>query len=78
MRNAYLQAGEAGEGVFARLVTLLISLVLPDFQNFNVIDAVIEGQTMPLLILGKLTLIALYYALFFTVASWFVFAEKEF
>jgi hypothetical protein len=33
---------------------------------------------MPLLILGKLTLIALYYALFFTVASWFVFAEKEF
>ena len=54
------------------------SLVLPDFQNFNVIDAVIEGQAMPLLILGKLTLIGLYYAVFFTIASWLVFAEKEF
>ncbi len=78
VRNAYLQAGQAGEGVFARLVSLVLSLVLPDFQNFNVIDAVIEGQTMPLLILGKLTLIGLYYAIFFTIASWFVFAEKEF
>jgi ABC-2 type transport system permease protein len=77
-RDVYLQAGQAGEGVFARLASLALSLVLPDFQNFNVIDAVIEGQAMPLLILGKLTLIGLYYALFFTVASWFIFAEKEF
>lgn len=77
-RDVYLQAGQAGEGIFARLASLALSLVLPDFQNFNVIDAVIEGQAMPLLILGKLTLIGLYYALFFTVASWFIFAEKEF
>jgi hypothetical protein len=77
-RDVYLQAGQAGEGVFARLASLAFSLVLPDFQNFNVIDAVIEGQAMPLLILGKLTLIGLYYALFFTIASWFIFAEKEF
>jgi len=33
---------------------------------------------MPLLILGKLSLIGLYYALFFTAASWLVFAKKEF
>lgn len=77
-RDVYLQAGQAGEGIFARLASLALSLVLPDFQNFNVIDAVIEGQAMPLLILGKLTLIGLYYALFFTIASWFIFAEKEF
>ena len=77
-RDVYLQAGQAGEGVFARLASLAFSLVLPDFQNFNVIDAVIEGQAMPLLILGKLTLIGLYYAVFFTIASWLVFAEKEF
>lgn len=77
-RNVYLQAGEAGEGVFARLASLVISLVMPDFQNFNVIDAVIEGQALPLMALAKLTLIGLYYAMFFTIASWFVFAEKEF
>lgn len=77
-RDAYLNSGEAGQGVFGRMATLLLSLVFPDFQIFNVIDAVIEGQAMPLLIIGKLTLIGLYYALFFTVASWFVFAKKEF
>ena len=77
-REVYLQAGQAGEGIFARFASLAVSLVLPDFQSFNVIDAVIEGQAMPLLILGKLTLIGLYYAVFFTFASWFIFAEKEF
>ncbi len=77
-RSVFLHPGEAGEGKFAQIVSLLISLVLPDFQNFNVIDAVIEGQAMPLLILGKLTLIGVYYAVFFTIASWFIFAEKEF
>ena len=77
-RDVYLQSGQAGQGLFARLGSLVLSLVFPDFQNFNVIDAVIEGQAMPLLILGKLTLIGLYYALFFTIASWFIFAEKEF
>ncbi|MEO8614257.1 MAG: hypothetical protein ABI600_03890 [Luteolibacter sp.] len=77
-RDAYLQSGAAGEGVFARLASLAMSLVLPDFQLFNVIDAVIEGQAFPLLILAKLTLIGLFYAVFFTLASWFIFAEKEF
>ena len=77
-RDIYFQSGQAGESALARLAALLLSLVFPDFQTFNVIDAVIEGQAMPLLILGKLTLIGLYYAVFFTLASWLVFAEKEF
>jgi hypothetical protein len=77
-RDFYLQAGQAGEGSFSRLATLGVSLVLPDFQLFNVIDAVIEGQAFPLLLLGKLALVGLYYAVFFTLASWFIFADKEF
>jgi hypothetical protein len=77
-RDFYLQAGQAGEGIFARLATLLVSLVLPDFQLFNVIDAVIEGQALPLLMLGKLTLVGLYYAFIFTLASWWIFSDKEF
>jgi len=77
-RDLYLQAGQAGEGAFARICSLLLSLVLPDFQLFNVIDAVIEGQALPMLALGKLALVGLYYALFFTIASWFIFADKEF
>jgi hypothetical protein len=77
-RDVYLSGNEAGEGVVARLASLLMSLVLPDFQLFNVIDAVIEGQAMPLITLGKLTLVGLYYAIFFTIASWFIFSDKEF
>ncbi len=77
-RDVYLQSGEAGQGMFARFASLAVALVLPDFQNFNVIDAVIEGQTMALFILGKLALTGLYYAVFYTVASWFIFARKEF
>lgn len=77
-RDVYLQAGQAGEGTIARVGSLLLSLVLPDFQLFNVIDAVIEGQAMPLVVLGKLTLVGLYYGMFFTLASWFIFADKEF
>ncbi len=77
-REFYLQSGEAGISMFGRLGTLAVALVLPDFQLFNVIDAVIEGHAFPLLMVGKLTFVALYYALFFTLASWFIFAEKEF
>jgi hypothetical protein len=77
-RDFYLQAGQAGESGLSRVAALLVSLVLPDFQLFNVIDAVIEGQALPLLMLGKLALVGLYYALFFTLASWWVFSDKEF
>lgn len=71
---------EAGmsDSFLAKAVTLLVALVLPDFQLFNVIDAVIEGQVMPLLILGKLTMIGLFYAVFYIIASWLIFAKKEF
>ena len=55
-----------------------MSLVLPDFQLFNVVDAVIEGQAIPLMVLGKLAVIGGFYAVFHVLASWFIFAEKEF
>jgi hypothetical protein len=77
-RDAFLHSSHAGQSMLTRGASLLMSLVLPDFQNFNVIDAVIEGQVMPLLTLGKLTVIGLYYAVFFIMASWFVFSDKEF
>jgi hypothetical protein len=77
-RDFYLQAGQAGQGALTRLATLVVSLVLPDFQLFNVIDAVIEGQGFPVLLLGRLILVGLYYVAFFTLASWFIFSDKEF
>ncbi|MCX6878892.1 MAG: ABC transporter permease subunit [Verrucomicrobia bacterium] len=77
-RGAFLAPGADGSGLVARLAGLLVALVLPDFQLFNVIDAVLEGQAMPPVILGQLIALGLFYAVFFVVASWFIFAEKEF
>jgi hypothetical protein len=76
-RSIFLQGGEAGEGLVTRMASLLLALVLPDFQLFNVIDAVIEGEVIPLATMGKLILVTGYYVLFFTIASWFIFADKE-
>jgi ABC-type transport system involved in multi-copper enzyme maturation permease subunit len=77
-RGVFLESGAADTGLITRIVSLLVSLVLPDFQLFNVIDRVIEGQGMPLMLLGQLSAIGLFYAVFYTLASWFIFAEKEF
>ena len=68
----------AGAGWVTRVISLLVALVLPDFHLFNEFDAVIQGQVMPLMLLGKLTGIGMFYAGFYLIASWFIFAEKEF
>lgn len=77
-RDAFLSSGQAGQSMLSRGLSLALSIFLPDFQLFNVIDSVIEGMTFPLVMLAKLTTIGLFYAIFFTIASWFIFAEKEF
>lgn len=78
-RAVYLsQEAGTGDGWVGRLIGLVVALVLPDFQLFNVIDAVIEGQVMPLVVAGKLALVAGFYLGFYLLASWFIFAEKEF
>jgi len=68
----------AGAGWMTRATSLLVAMVLPDFHLFNEFDAVIQGQVMPLILLWKLTGIGAFYAGFYLLASWFIFAEKEF
>jgi len=77
-RGVLLDSGAGGHGPVARVIGMLVALVLPDFQLFNVIDAVIEGQAMPLILLGQLAAAGLFYVVFYTLASWYIFAEKEF
>jgi ABC-type Na+ efflux pump permease subunit len=77
-REFLMKSDRIGEGTFATMVSLLVTLVFPDFQIFNVIDGVIEGQVIPLLTFAKLAGITLYHTVLFTLVSWFIFAEKEF
>ncbi|MFU8893987.1 MAG: ABC transporter permease [Luteolibacter sp.] len=76
LRMAYL--GGNGEDWIARGASMLMSLVLPDFQLFNVVDAAIEGQIVPLAIMVKLAGAGAFYVIFYTLCSWLVFADKEF
>lgn len=78
-REAFLsQEVGTSDGWLARLISLLVALVLPDFQLFNVIDAVVEGQIMSLVTAVKLVLIGAFYFFLYLIASWFIFADKEF
>ncbi|MEY3395915.1 MAG: hypothetical protein RL346_2152 [Verrucomicrobiota bacterium] len=78
-RMVYMnQAFGSDDGWISRAVGLVVTLVLPDFQMFNVIDAVIEGQLMSLAAMAKLACVGLFYFGFYLFASWFIFADKEF
>lgn len=77
-RDFYLSSGEAGQTTLSQWLAMLFSMVMPDFQLFNVVDGLIQGQVISLLMMGKLALVALYYAVFFLFASWWVFSDKEF
>jgi ABC-2 type transport system permease protein len=76
-REFYLQAGEAGQTLFSKLAALLFTLIIPDFQLFNVSDGLIENPVLPTMILVKLVGVAGYYSLFFLLAAWWVFSDKE-
>lgn len=76
LRTAYL-AGD-GDGWIARGASMLMSLILPDFQIFNIVDAVIEGQVVQIAIIAKILGVTAFYVVFYTFCSWLVFAEKEF
>ncbi len=52
--------------------------MFPDFQLFNVIDAVIEGRALPPSALGMLAGLGAFYVVLHLFVSWLVFAKKEF
>ena len=72
------QSGHAGQSQSARLLAGAVALVFPNFQIFNVIDAVIQGAVLPLAALAKLAAVTGYYFILYVLSSWFVFAKKEF
>lgn len=77
-RDFWMHAGEAGQGTVGKLGALVVALVFPDFQLYNVIDAAIEGQTIAGGVVAKLGGLCLLYAAVYTLLSWFVFSDKEF
>ncbi len=76
-RDFYLQSGDAGQTLFTKLIALIFTLIIPDFQIFNVADGYIENPETPLMVTLKLIGMAFYYCTFFILAAWYLFSDKE-
>jgi hypothetical protein len=63
-------AGKAASGI--------MTVILPDLQIYNLIDAIVEGKVLKALDLLKVTGITAFYCVTYLFASWLVFARKEF
>jgi len=60
------------------MLSKILVLVIPDFQIFNISESVSAGLTVPLPIMAQMSALALMYLIIFTIASWFLFSDKEF
>lgn len=65
-------------GLITKFFSKILVLVVPDFQIFNITDSVSAGQTVPLHLITQMSALALMYIVVFTIASWFLFSDKEF
>jgi ABC-type Na+ efflux pump permease subunit len=67
---------DASAGV-QRVLAVLIALLIPDLRQFNVIDEVVAGTSIPAWFLWRMSGIALLYLVFYQIVAWFSFADKE-
>jgi hypothetical protein len=69
-----------GEGIspLEKGIGLAVAVIFPDFQLYNVVDALIEGAGFPPGRLGMLIGLSGFYVVMHLFVSWLVFAEKEF
>lgn len=77
VRDFMLRDSDGGISMYDRIWTGVISLLVPDFKLFNVIDASIDGLKITGALMLKLTGITALYSAIYLVVSWFIFADKE-
>ena len=75
-RSVYFDSN--GVNVMERLAGLAVATIFPDFQLFNVIDAIIEGKPMPPDILAMICGVTAFYVVLHVFVSWLLFSKKEF
>ncbi|MBB5353541.1 ABC-type Na+ efflux pump permease subunit [Haloferula luteola] len=65
-------------GGVAQVGRLIMTVLLPDMQFYNLVDAVIEGKPLKAIHLGMSIASTAFYVVTYTFASWLIFARKEF
>jgi ABC-type Na+ efflux pump permease subunit len=63
--------------VLPRLVSGAVALIFPDFKSFDVVDAVILGDTVPFIANLQMTGLTAVYLTLYMLAAWVIFADKE-
>lgn len=74
--RAFYQNHEIG-GEFMRYAAGLAALIFPDFQLFNVVDAVVAGEVIGWGGLGTISAIAAGYVTVYMMLAWYSFFDKE-
>ncbi len=74
-REYWLQEHAAGWATRAFLGA--VAVLFPDLQLFNIVDEVIAGATMPLAMVGKTSVLGLFYVVIYLLLAWIVFYDKE-
>ena len=77
-RSYWLDSERGGVTKSAKFLSQAASLLLPDFQLFNIIDATIAGKKVALSTFLRLGLLTFFYTSIYSVLSWFSFHKKEF
>lgn len=75
-RKAYFEGD--GAGLLERLAGLAVATVFPNFQIYNVVDSVIEGEAMLRSDVVNLTGVTAFYLVLHLFVSWLMFSKKEF
>lgn len=72
--------GGTGQGLslWGEIGNFLISLIFPNFRLYALMDSAIAGKSIPLILLGKIALVAAGYTLMYLSSATLIFRKKEF
>jgi ABC-2 type transport system permease protein len=74
-REYWLQTNAAGW--LTKTFLVLVALIFPDLQLFNLTDDIVAGNAIPLSLLLKTIAMGLFYAGFYLALAWAAFFRKE-
>jgi hypothetical protein len=74
-REYWLQDHSAGW--MARLFLMLVALIFPDLQTFNLVDDIVAGAVIPLGLFAKTAALGNFYTTIYALLAAFVFSGKE-
>lgn len=74
-REYWLQTNNGGW--FTQTFLVLVALLFPDLQSFNLTDDVVAGNAIPAALMLKTIAMGLFYCSFYLALAWTVFFRKE-